>query len=308
MKIMLILSTTPRTIQNLNDFEKLAEDSNFTFSQINPKAQQFGSNEMREILKDCVIAIVGDDEIDSNAIENANSLKHIIKWGSGTDSIDFEATTAMGISVTNTPGILGKYVAEYVLGIIISTNRNLFEYSNTLKVNNIWNKTPGSSLYGKTVGLIGFGNIGKEIGNLLSIFNCKIIFYDPYVQSNEIGIKVDLTSLYKNSDILIISAKLSSETLNIIDKRAINNFKENCLLINISRGPLLNEEDVFNAVKNKKLKYLFLDVFNSEPPNLENYYIKNNHINFSQHNASNSYDAIQEVNMKIVQLLKGLIS
>lgn len=305
--MMLILSTTPRTNQNLSDFKKIVESTNYSYLQINPNSQQFDSSEMREILVDCDIAIVGDDEIDSNAIHNANNLKHIIKWGSGTDSIDFEATSNKNISVINTPGILGKYVAEYVLGIIISTNRNLFEYNNTFKMNKLWNKNPGSSLYGKTVGLIGYGNIGKEIANLLAIFNCKTIFYDPYVQTDKNAKKVELSTIFKSSDILIVSAKLSPENSNIIDKNAINKLKENCLLINIARGPLLKENDVFNAVKNKKLKYLFLDVFNSEPPNLNDYYINNHHINFSQHNASNSHDAIEEVNMMILEILKGLI-
>jgi D-3-phosphoglycerate dehydrogenase len=305
--MMLILSTTPRTNQNLNDFKKIVEPTNYSYLQINPNGQQFDSNEMREILVDCNIAIVGDDEIDSNAIYNAKNLKHIIKWGSGTDSIDFEATSNKNISVTNTPGILGKYVAEYVLGIIISTNRNLFEYNNTLKTNKLWNKNPGSSIYGKTVGLIGYGNIGKEIAKLLSIFNCKTIFFDPYVQTDDNAKKVELSTIYNSSDIVVVSATLSKENLNLIDKNVINQLKENCLLINIARGPILNEKDVFTAVKKKKLKYLFLDVFNSEPPNLDDYFINNHHINFSQHNASNSFDAIEEVNMKILELIKGLV-
>jgi phosphoglycerate dehydrogenase-like enzyme len=307
MVLMIILSTTPRTNQNLYDFKKIIEPTPYSFLQVNPKGQQFNSNEMRKILADCEIAIIGDDEIDNNAIQDAINLKHIIKWGAGTDSIDFKATSIKNITVTNTPGILGKYVAEYVLGIIISTNRNLFEYNNTLKANQLWNKNPGSSLYGKTVGLIGYGNIGKEIANLLSIFNCKIIFFDPYIQVDDNATKVDLNYICTSSDILIISAKLNSETLNIIDKNVIDKLRENCLLINIARGPLLNEKDVFDAVNNKKLKYLFLDVFNTEPPNLDDYYINNNHINFSQHNASNSFDAIEEVNMKILELIKGLV-
>lgn len=304
---MKILSTTPRTNQNLDDFKEIVHKTPYSYTEIYPNGQQFNSNEMRKILSDCNIAIVGDDEIDSNALMDANNLKHIIKWGSGTDSIDFQATSYRKITVINTPEILGKYVAEYVLGIIISTNRNLFEYNNTLKMNKLWTKTPGRSLFGKTVGILGYGNIGKEIAKLLLIFNCKIIFFDPYVQLDDNATKVDLSSLLKNSDVLIISAKLSTETLNIINKKTLKKIKENCLLINVSRGPLLNEKDVFDAVNNKKLKYLFLDVFTTEPPKLYDYYINNNHINFSQHNASNSFDAIEEVNMEIIEILKGII-
>jgi len=102
---MLIVSTTPRTNLNLDDFKKIVESTNYSYLQLNPNSQQFDSNEMKKILADCQIAIIGDDEIDSKAIQDAVNLKHIIKWGSGTDSIDFEATSNKNISVTNTPGV-----------------------------------------------------------------------------------------------------------------------------------------------------------------------------------------------------------
>ena len=124
---MKIVSTTPRTNQNFDNFMELMHNSKYEFVEVFPKEQYFDSNEMRKVLSDCFIAIIGDDEVDLNAIEDAKYLKHIIKWGSGTDSIDFEAAKKHKINVQNTPGILGKYVAEYVLGVIISTYRNLFE-------------------------------------------------------------------------------------------------------------------------------------------------------------------------------------
>ena len=249
---MKIVSTTPRTNQNIDNFVELIHDSKYEFVEVFPKKQHFNSNEMRKILSDCFIAIVGDDEVDLNAIEDAKYLTHIIKWGSGTDSIDFEAVKKHKINVQNTPGILGKYVAEYVLGIIISTNRNLFEYSNTFKQKQMWNKTPGISLFGKKVGLFGYGNIGREISKLLKPFDCEVYFYDPYVEPCHDSKKIELLELYEISDILIISANLNLENYQIINKQSIDKLKNNCLLINISRGQLLNEKDIFEAIKMKQ--------------------------------------------------------
>lgn len=304
---MKIVSTTPRTNQNFDNFMELMHNSKYEFVEVFPKEQYFDSNEMRKVLSDCFIAIIGDDEVDLNAIEDAKYLKHIIKWGSGTDSIDFEAAKKHKINVQNTPGILGKYVAEYVLGVIISTYRNLFEYSNTFKQKQMWNKTPGISLYGKKVGLFGYGNIAREIAKLLKPFDCEVFYYDPYVEPCDDSKKIELLELYEISDILIISANLNFENYQIINKQSIDKLKDNCFLINISRGQLLNEKDIFEAIEKKQLNSVFLDVFEVEPPNLDDYYLDNNKINFSQHNASNSKDAIEEVNLEIIEIIKGLI-
>lgn len=305
---MKIISTTPRTHHNIKQFKDLVKDSEHSFVEIYPNNQQFTSDEMKDILSDCHIAIIGDDEIDHNSLKNAINLTHIIKWGAGMDSIDFEATRLKSISVTNTPGILGKYVAEYVLGIIISTKRNLYDYTNSFKQKKLWNKSPGSSLFNKTIGIIGFGNIGQEISTLLRPFNTNVIFYDPYVESSQLGRKVKLDELFNCSDVLVLSSKLTDKTAGLINKENLIKLKKDCLLINISRGQVINEEDVFKFVDLNKLNYLFLDVFETEPPQLVNYYTENNNINFSQHNASNSLDAICEVNLKIVDMIKEYLN
>ena len=159
-------------------------------------------------------------------------------------------------------------------------------------------------MFNKTIGIIGFGNIGQEISALLRPFNTNVIFYDPYVESSQLGRKVKLDELFNCSDVLVLSSKLTNKTAGLINKENLKKLKKDCLLINISRGQVINEEDVFKFVDLKKLNYLFLDVFETEPPQLVNYYTENNNINFSQHNASNSLDAIYEVNLKIVDMVK----
>ena len=301
---MKIISTTPRTKSNSSNFRELSENFGCTYVEKFPNKQSFNSDEMINELNGFSIAIVGDDELDESFFNQSKTLKLIIKWGSGTDNIDYQAASKNKIKIVNTPNILGKYVAEYLLGIILSNQRKIIEYNSTFKLQQSWNKEPGRSLFNKTVGFIGFGNIGTEFAKLVKPFECNTIFYDPNVNSDQSSSKVSLKNLFQNSDILILAAQLNNETRNIVNKNNLKLLKSNSLLINVSRGPLVNEADLFEAINNNELKYVFLDVFCNEPPHLDNYYVDNQNINFSQHNASNSQEAIKEVNFKVMEILK----
>lgn len=304
INFMKIISTTPRTKSNSSDFKKLLEKFDCTFVEKFPSKQHFNSEEMINELEGFSIAIVGDDILDENFFNNSKNIKLIIKWGSGTDNIDYLAASNNNIKIKNTPNILGKYVAEYILGIILSNQRKIIEYNNTFKSQQSWNKDPGKSLFNKTIGLLGYGNIGTEFAQIVKPFDCNIIFYDPNVEIDQKARKVDQISLFKESDILIIAAKLNNETKNIINRNNLKLLKSDTMIINISRGQLINELDLFEVINNNELKYVFLDVFCEEPPCLDDYYEDNHSINFSQHNASNSQEAIDEVNFQILQILR----
>ena len=120
-----IISTCERTNTNKDDFKSLAQKFGFEYIENFPTNQGFQAKEMKEIIQDSSICIVGDDSIDNDVINTATKLKYIVKWGSGTDQIDIEAAKSKGIEVINTPNILGKYVAEFVLGLIINSLRKI---------------------------------------------------------------------------------------------------------------------------------------------------------------------------------------
>ena len=301
-----IISTCERTNTNKDDFKSLAQKFGFEYIENFPSNQGFRAKEMKEIIQDSSICIVGDDSIDNDVINTATKLKYIVKWGSGTDQIDIEAAESKGIEVINTPNILGKYVAEFVLGLIINSLRKITINHEKMK-EKIWDKSLGTSLYEKVIGFYGYGDIAKNLTNLLEPFNCKIIYSDlENFKLNNAEYR-DIKSLIADSEILIISAPLTEKTKGIINADSLKEAMKLDLLINISRGELLIEKEILEMVENKKLNMLCLDVYEEEPPKLNNQLLNNERILFTSHNASNTIDANNEVNKVILKKLNKIL-
>ena len=301
-----IISTCERTSTNKNDFKSLAKKFGFEYIEDFPANQGFQAKEMKEVIKDSSICIVGDDYIDSDVINATNNLKYIIKWGTGTDQIDIAAANSKGIKVINTPNILGKYVAEFVIGLILNSLRKI-SFNNKKMKDKIWDKSPGASLYKKVIGFYGYGDIAKNLSKLLGPFDCKIIYSDLKDFKLNNAEYRDIKSLISESEILIISAPLTEKTKGIINADSLKEAIKLDLLINISRGDLLIEKEILEMVKNKKLNMLCLDVYEEEPPKLNNKILNNERILFTSHNASNTIDANNEVNKVILKKLDKIL-
>ena len=301
-----VISTCPRTHSELDDFKILGKEYNFEFIENFPANQGFSAAEMQNIIYESDICIIGDDQVNEKVLNNSKNLKHIIKWGTGMDSIDIKFAETNGIRVYNTPNILGKYVAEYTLGLIIDSLRKI-STNNTNMKKGVWDKSQGMSLYNKTIGFYGFGNIGKSLANLLKPFNCKVSYTDLIdFDLNEVK-HVRLEELIETSEILIICAPLTNETKDSINKDLLEKSKSINLLVNVSRGGLIVEDDIFGLVANNKSKLLCLDVYKNEPPTFNNSLLDNEKILFTSHNASNTIDANQEVNSKILNILEDIL-
>jgi|TARA_B100001540_G_scaffold92941_1_gene83827 phosphoglycerate dehydrogenase-like enzyme len=301
-----IISTCERTSTNKDAFESLSKKFGFEYIEVFPTNQGFQAKEMKEAIKDSSICIVGDDSIDSDVINAATKLKHIIKWGSGTDQIDIAAAKSKGIEVTNTPNILGKYVAEFVIGLIINSLRKITSNNEKMK-EKIWDKSFGASLYKKVIGFYGYGDIAKNLTKLLEPFDCKIIYSDlEDLKYNNAEYK-DIRSLISESEILIISAPLTEKTRGVVNANFLKEATKLDLLINISRGELLIEKEILEMVTNKELNMLCLDVYEEEPPKLNNQLLNNERILFTSHNASNTIDANNEVNKVILNKLNKIL-
>ncbi len=304
MKI--IISTCERTKSNKDAFKSVAEKFGFDYIENYPTEQGFRAEEMKEVIKDSTICIVGDDSIDSEVINAASKLKHIIKWGSGTDQIDLIAAKSKGIEVINTPNILGKYVAEFVIGLIINSLRKI-TFNNEKMKEKIWDKSLGTSLYKKVVGFYGYGDIAKSLTKLLEPFDCKIIYSDVKDFKLNNAKYRDLKTLISESEVLVLSAPLTEETRGIINADSLKEAGALDLLINISRGELLIENEILEMVENKKLNMLCLDVYEKEPPKLNDVILNNEKILFTSHNASNTIDANDEVNKVILKKLDNIL-
>ena len=209
-------------------------------------------------------------KITKKIIDAAPNLKLIGRGGTGVDSIDIKAATEKNIAVMNTPTSNCISVTEYVIGLMIGASRNIIFANNKLK-ENIWAKkeSKGYELKDKTLGIIGFGNIGKEVCKRAIAFDMTVLTYDPFID-NEIvksfgAKKMEIDEIITNSDYITLHIPLIDATKNLIDSKKLESMKKNAIWINCARGGTVDEDALYTALKNNSIKGAALDVFANEP-------------------------------------------
>ena len=219
--------------------------------------------------------IVRTNKITKEKMLMAPNLKIIAKHGIGTDNIDLDAAKKFGIIVTNTPRANMESVAELAASLVMSCARKIPEAFTMIK-EGIEKIAPeeliGMELSMKTIGLVGLGRIGYRVGTIFKNgFNMNVVGYDPYLSNDkalELGIKKfdNLKEMLKTSDVISISVPLMPSTTNLITKEEFEVMKSKAILVNTSRGKIVNEADLYEALKFKKIGAAALDVFETEPP------------------------------------------
>tara|TARA_B100000787_G_C16179295_1_gene290850 strand:- start:855 stop:1781 length:927 start_codon:yes stop_codon:yes gene_type:complete len=236
---------------------------------INDKKRRFKNSELANFMQKCDYAIIGLDNVNQNLLSNCRKLKVISKYGVGLDNIDFNACKKYGIKVVYPKGINKRSVSEEVLGSMLSLMRNLYVSSNNLK-NSEWLVNGGEELTKKTVGIIGVGNVGKDLIDLLKPFRCRILVNDIINQSRFYKskglIKSSKREIFTKSDIITIHTPLTPKTKNLIDKNCFNIMKKTAFIINTARGGIVNQSDLKYALIKKKIAGAAIDVYEQEPP------------------------------------------
>lgn len=202
-------------------------------------------------------------------IDKAPKLKYIIRAGEGTDNIDKAYCHEKGIKVSNTPGANNNSAAEHALSLMLTVLRKTAWADASMKEGK-WDKAAftGNELWNKTVGIVGFGRIGQILCKRLQGFEPNVLFFDPMVEKSQVDYakKVDtLEEIFSQSDIISLHTPLLDSTKGIVNKDLIEKMKPNAILINASRGKIVNEEDLYTALKENKIKAAGFDVFASEP-------------------------------------------
>ena len=223
----------------------------------------------------------------------------------GYNIIDIEAVKERNIIVTNTPNYGSKVVAQMVFAHLLEITNNVALHSDSVK-NGEWNekidfcywKKPIISLENKVIGILGYGNIGKEVENIAKAFGMKILIYDR--KELKIGNQISLDEVLEKSDIITLHLPLTEETKYLINKNTIEKMKKEVIIINTSRGPLINEEHLLEAIKNKKIYGVGLDVLNNEPPKKDFELMKSDRVNITPHIAWAAIEARQNI-MKIAE-------
>ncbi|WP_420631370.1 phosphoglycerate dehydrogenase [Candidatus Leptofilum sp.] len=208
---------------------------------------------------------------DADVLTAGSKLKVVGRAGIGVDNVDVRTATMRGIIVMNTPGANSIATAEQAMALMLAASRHTAQAHASLK-DSEWKRSQfvGTELYRKTLGLIGFGRIGRLVAKRAQAFGMEILAYDPYV-SEEVGLElgvtlVDLDDLLAQSDYISLHTALLPETENIINAQTITQMKPGMILINAARGKLVDEDALAEGLKNGRVKTAALDVYQKEPP------------------------------------------
>ncbi|MCM8773030.1 MAG: phosphoglycerate dehydrogenase [Candidatus Omnitrophica bacterium] len=217
-----------------------------------------------------VLIVRSGTKVTKEVIEKGKNLKIIGRAGVGLDNIDIEAATFNGIIVMNAPEGNTISAAEHTIGLIFAMARNIPMANQTLKSGK-WEKKKfvGTELYGKTLGIIGLGRIGKRVASIAKGIGMKVIGYDPYVNEEEIremGITlVNFEGLLKQADIITLHLPLTKETYHMISDKEFESMKDGVMIVNCARGGIIDEESLLRYLKKGKIRGVALDVFEKEP-------------------------------------------
>ncbi|MBF0328456.1 MAG: phosphoglycerate dehydrogenase [Nitrospirae bacterium] len=230
--------------------------------QLNPHGRKLAGEEIVELCRDAIGIVAGTESLDEAVLKQLTVLKVISRCGTGMDNVDLKATERLGIKVVNTPDAPTLAVAELAVGLIISLLRKVCRMDAAVRRGE-WKKMMGNQLSGKTVGIIGFGRIGRKTAELLALLGCKIIFYDVAVDAAPEGFEmVSLQELLGRSDIVTFHVSSKSK---IVGAEEIKLMKQGAWIINLSRGGVVDENALYLALKEGRLSGAALDVFEQEP-------------------------------------------
>jgi D-3-phosphoglycerate dehydrogenase len=246
-------------------------------------------------------------------LERAKKLKVVGRAGVGVDNIDLNAASRRGILVVNAPTGNTLAATEHTMGMMIAAARLIPYAHKSLKEERKWErkKFMGVELAGKTLGIIGFGRIGSRVGIRAKAFDMKVIAYDPYIKrekAERLGVELvdDLEELLRRSDIITVHTPLTEETKNMITKREIEKMKDGVIILNIARGGIINEKDLYDALVSGKVRAAAVDVFSKEPAT-DNILLDAPNIIVTPHIGANTYESQTNVAVIIAnQVLAAL--
>lgn len=234
-----------------------------------PHNRPHTAGELTVLVVEADALIAGNDQVDAAVIAAAPRLKAISRYGVGYDNVDLAAAAARGIPVTNTPGTNDDSVADLVFGLLLSLSRQIPAVSALVRQGR-WERLPGTEVSGKTMGIIGFGRIGRGVAKRAGGFSMQILAADPFVDPETVtrygAILVSREEVLRKSDFITLHVPFSKENRNLIGPGELALMKPTALLINTARGGLVDEAALAEALRSGRLAGAALDVLEFEPP------------------------------------------
>lgn len=227
------------------------------------------AEELQQELPDVVGMVVGLQRITADIMDRAPRLRAIARFGVGTDNIDIAAATSRGIIVTNAPGVNAAAVAELALGLMIDMSRRISLVDRRVR-SGVWRGHVGTELSGKTLGIVGAGAIGRRLVKLVQGFDMRVLAATrtpdhEWARANSVSI-VDLPVLLREADYVSLHVPLTPQTRSLMGEAELDQMKPTAILINTSRGEIVDEQALISALQSGVIAGAGLDVFQSEPP------------------------------------------
>jgi D-3-phosphoglycerate dehydrogenase len=283
-------------------------------------AQGFELVKLRGPLKEAVMLdviegfdgiVCGDDEITRAVIEKGakSRLRIISKYGIGLDKIDVTAAKEARIPVTNCPGVNNVTVAEHVFALLLSYSKNIIAEHNYIQAQN-WKRLIGTELFDKTIGIVGLGNIGKEVAKRAIAFGLKVIVYDKFIDqtfaaSHPIQVAARIDELLRASDIITLHVSLNPGTRDLVNPENIGLCKPGVIVINTARAGLISNELIMQAIESKKFGAYLTDVLEEEPMVKDHPFLKYENIIITPHIGSRTYESVvRQGTMAVENLLQ----
>lgn len=268
------------------------------------------SEEYLKVIEDCDILVIMYNGVNKVLLDHAKNLKYIAVMRSGLENVDVEECKKRGIKVSNCPGKVSEPVSEMACTMILDMMRNVTAVNKNWKPGDGFQAVESSKLsYETTIGIVGFGIIGRKVAKKLGGFDFNFIAYDPYAKKEDaeaMGVKlVELDELMSSADIITVHARLLPSTENLIDEKEISLMKPTACLVNTARAGLVNEDALIRALKEKKIRGAALDVFKEEPLPDDHILHKLDNVVITPHMAGNAGDVmLLSVRMMMEEIIR----
>jgi len=277
----------------------------------NPQSRPLEAEEILALLDGVDGYIAGLDYITADVIRRAPaSLKVISRYGAGVDRVDLEAAKERGIAVTNTPGTNAVAVCELAFGLMLSLARSITRLDSAVKKGE-WPRNDGTELAGKTLGIVGFGAIGKNLATRARAFGMRVVAFDPYFDqafASQHGVeRKTLEETIELADFLSLHVPLTKETKYMIGEQAIARMKKGAFIINTARGGLVDEAAAANALKSGQLGGIGLDAYEVEPVT-DSPLLGLDHVVMTPHTGAHTNEAIAGMGIMAAQNMIDVLS
>jgi len=303
-----ILITCPPMIRQIENYISRFEELKYEF-YVPDFIQTLSKEELLSLVPKYDGWIIGDDPASKDVLLSGKTgnLKAIVKWGIGIDNINVQACKDLDISFKNTPGMFGPEVADLAICYLIGLARNAFYVDRSVR-KNLWVKPTGISLQGKTLGIVGLGDIGKAIAKRASAHDLVVKGWDPFVNDSEVELLNPWPEGLGQCDFLIFSCALTKKTRHMFCMDTLDFIKNGLRIINISRGSLIKEDAIIKGLESEKINSVAFDVFEEEPLSKNSPLLSFDNCIFGSHNASNTKEAVDKTSLLTIKLISEMLS